>query len=219
MKSKKTTLVSNLAVCRIQKATGWLVAVLLLVNQSLVSVAWAQSLPDSIDFDPPVIDHESVADGVAGEPQVFTALVIDDRGIEHVLFYHRRSSNVEYTSLPMSQLANTANYMVSIDTPAEQRYIEYYIEALDTGGNRVLKGFPFYPLVRELDLPLAPGLATSVAPEQQTEQSGKSNTWLYVVLGALAVGLVAGLSSGGGSSGGEPPVGEGVPLTIVASPP
>ncbi len=206
---------------RLQCLTGWVFAVLMLVNQCFTGV-FAQQLPDDIDFDPPVIDHEAVLDGVAGEPQVFSALVIDDRGIEHVLFYHRRSSNSEYTSAPMKLVPDTSSYMVSIETPEDQRQIEYYIEALDTGGNRVLKGFPFYPLVRELNSPAPTAEVATIqqpAPQPAGQPATTNKTWLYVLLGILAVGVVASLNAGDDGPGVNPPSDDEVPLTIIVSPP
>jgi len=74
----------------------------------------------------------------------------------------------------MQRVGNTNEYTVTIDTSVGQDSVEYYIEALDTGGNRVLKGFPFFPLVRQLD----PGPASATP---STEASGPDRKVIYVI--------------------------------------
>lgn len=193
------------------------ISVLFALTQIGLSVVHAQTLSDDIDFDPPVIDHESLVTGIAGELQVISALVVDDRGLEKVTLFFRNAAGQEYQQVVMQQLAGTSNFTASIDSTVDQKKIDYYIEALDTGGNRVLKGFPFFPLVRSLTAPVV-----KPAPAvKETAPAKSSNTLIYVLLGALAVGLLAsqgGGSSGGDDGGGEPPENT-VPLTINVTPP
>jgi len=186
---------------------------------SAVMMLWQQAVfaqggiaEADLDIDPPIIDHEALEVGVAGEAQTFAAVVIDDRGIEYVDLYYRPGRLSDYAKVSMVSDGN-ARYVATVATELAQSSIEYYIEAGDTGGNRVLKGFPFFPLVRNLDSPppVAPVVTTTTNAE---EQSSGSSKLLYVLLGALVVGLLA--SSGGSSSEG----GEGqVPLTINISSP
>ena len=212
------------ATCQLLRRLGMtLLALTLAISQVAWSVAQAQNLSEDIDFDPPVIDHESLDTGTAGELQVFSALVVDDRGLERVTLFYRSTTGQDYREVPMQQLTGTDNFTASVDTELDQQKIDYYIEALDTGGNRVLKGFPFFPLVRALDPPVAaPVVAEPAAPAAEPKGSGRSV--LYIVLGALAVGLLAGLagsgdSGGGGSNGGGENPDNTVPLTINVSPP
>ena len=189
--------------------------VLLFVLQQF-AVAHAQFLNPDLDIDPPVIDHEALEVGVAGESQLFSAQVIDDNGIEYVDLYHRASANSEYQKTPMVSAGGSERYTASVSTQLGQARIEYYIEAADIGGNRVLKGFPFFPLVRNLDVPapVQPSVTTS-APA--TETAGGQSKLLYVLLGALAVGLLVSASSGDG--GPSTDTGGDVPLTInITSP-
>jgi len=201
-----------------RKSLFVLLAVSLTITQIGFSVAQAQVLGDDIDFDPPVIDHESLVSGVAGELQVFSALVVDDRGLERVTLYYRGTTGQDYQQVTMQRLSATDNYTASVDSGVEQQKIEYYIEALDTGGNRVLKGFPFFPLVRVLEA--APVAQQIEPPAPVASATTERNTALYIVLGVLAAGLIAGLAGGSnsGGGGGEPPVNT-VPLTINVSPP
>ncbi len=168
-----------------------------------------------IDIDPPVIDHEALEVGVAGEMQTFSALVIDDKGIEYVDLYHRPNASRDYVKVTMERQGET-RFVVTVPTELAQSSIEYYIEAADTGGNRVLKGFPFFPLVRNLDVPrpAAPVITSSTNAEAGNDSS--SSRLLYVLMGALAVGVLLSASSGGGESAGS---GEEVPLTINISSP
>jgi len=195
-------------------------ALALAICQITFSVAQAQTLSDDIDFDPPVIDHESLVTGVSGELQVFSAVIVDDRGLERVTLYYRAETGQDYQQVPMQQLSATDNYTASVDSVDDQKKIEYYIEALDTGGNRVLKGFPFFPLVRALEAPVTPPVAEPVATPTP---AAKSNSTLYLVLGVIAAGVIAALASdsggGGGAGGGGEVPGNTVPLTINVSPP
>jgi len=220
----RTTLAMPGAVIWIESAIGCArklcltaLALSLVVSQVAYSVAQAQVLSDDIDFDPPVIDHESLENGVAGDLQVFSALVVDDRGLERVTLYHRGTTGQEYQQVPMQRLAGTDNYTASVDTTVTQKKVDYYIEALDSGGNRVLKGFPFFPLVRNLE---APTVAPVVEAPPPTANKNR-RTVIYVVLGVLAAGLIAGIaagSSGGGGGGSDGDDGD-VPLTINVTPP
>jgi len=175
------------------------------------------SWPGEIDIDPPVIDHEALETGVAGESQRFSAVVVDDRGLTHVVLYHRDRSGAQYSNIEMEKTDATNEYTAVVDTTEGQASIEYYIEALDTGGNRVLKGFPFFPLVRELD----PGQTTTA---EVTESSGPDKRLIFVAVGVAVLGLAALLLSGGGGSddppepGGPEPV-PTVPINITITPP
>ncbi len=162
-----------------------------------------------IDIDPPIIDHEAIETGVPGQTQMFLANVIDDRGLTHVLLFYRSSSGTQYKSVSMEKVTGTTEYTTSIPTELGQNKIEYYIEALDTGGNRVLKGFPFFPLVRQLE---------STTPVQVSEPTDAiQSKVIYVLLGAAAVGLVLALAGGNDDSTPQQP--GTTPLTINVTPP
>lgn len=207
----------NTAEILLRKLGTFALALALAISQVALSVAQAQTLSDDIDFDPPVIDHESLVSGISGEMQVFSAVVVDDRGLERVTLFYRAETGQDYRQAPMQRLSATDNYTASVDSAENQKKIEYYIEALDTGGNRVLKGFPFFPLVRALEAPVAAPVVEQVATPPPP---AKSNSALYLVLGVLAAGLIAGLASdSGGSGGGGDPADNTVPLTINVSPP
>ncbi|MEM7257826.1 MAG: hypothetical protein AAF404_10600 [Pseudomonadota bacterium] len=193
----------------------WCSALLMMWQQ--VALAQTGIAEVDIDIDPPVIDHEALEVGVAGESQLISAIVIDDRGIEYVDLYYRPPGSREYSKTSM-QRNGESQYIATVPTQLAQSSIEYYIEAADTGGNRVLKGFPFFPLIRNLDKPAPPEPLVTTSTSVESTAGQERSKLLYLLLGALAVGLLASAGSsgdGGGGGGG----GEQVPLTINISSP
>lgn len=191
------------------------VAILMTVTSLASSVAMAQSsVPDT---EAPVIELEEIREGIIGQDQVFTALVKDNDKVRDVKLYYRLAGGDRYQSMLMENLASTSYYTASISTTEDDlRNIEYYIQARDEGGNRVVKGFAFDPLVRELvEARSAPVPQPQVATPAG---SGGIKVW-QVVLGVLAVGALAGLAAGGGGGSDNPPSQQTVPLTLTISPP
>ena len=80
----------------------------------------------------------------------------------------------------------------------------------------MLKGFPFFPLVRQLD-------PVPESTTQVTEDSGTNRKLIYVLVGVAAVGLAAALLSGGSDSDDPDPEPPGtdptVPINITVTPP
>ncbi len=191
-------------------------------NTSIETIRVAQVTPTTpttdgnwlgeIDIDPPVIDHEALESGTSGEQQQFSAGVVDDRGLRHVMLFHRDRSGAQYESAEMLAEEGSEEFTVSVDTGLGQSRIEYYIEALDTGGNRVLKGFPFFPLVRQLTPPTANVTAVS-------EPSAPESRMIYVLLGVAAVGLALALAGDSDGNPGGNPEPDTVPLNIQVTPP
>lgn len=193
------------------------------------TVAHAQSV---VDVEPPIIELEESPDGVAGQTQVFTALVADDQALKDVKLYYRYEGQQPFASIIMTPLASTGYYTASVPTsPDETRAIEYYVQARDLGGNRVVRGFAFDPLIRRLSTSTATeepvisaqpttGTTPAIEPLEPTVASDDISeggvNWVTIGLGILAVGVIAGLAGGSGGSGG----GDGnVPLTInIAAP-
>ena len=167
-----------------------------------------------IDIDPPVIDHEALESGKSGESQEFSALVVDDRGLKHVVLYYRDRAGAQYDSVELQPVDGSDEYTAVVETSLGQTRVEYYIEALDSGGNRVLKGFPFFPLVREL-------ASETANVREATESSATESRLIYVLLGVAAVGLALALSGGDDSSSTntELPAPGTVPLNIFVTPP
>ena len=175
----------------------------------MTTTASAQSV---FDVNPPVIELDETREGISGETQVFTALVTDDLGLQDVKLYHRFAGQTPYNSLLMTQLGDTDYFTANVPTEeTETRTIEYYIQARDNGGNRVIKGFAFEPYLRYL-IPPEPLEAeeqeiVTAAPEPTPEPAPVKKSggfkWWYLVLGIIAAGGIATAAGGGGDDGGS----------------
>ena len=191
---------------------------------------------DGIDLEPPLIEHEVLAEAEPAPVQSFVAQVVDDRELASVRLFWRLAGQTRFEPMPMVRVAGSSTWTARVPTPdGEARAIEYWIEARDVGGNRTVRGFAFSPLVRRIGT--APGRAADRGgPGRPRESRGGAPTpgvdgapseggtgrgALWVVLGALGVALVVGLaaSSGGGSGGGGECDAEGCEVTLVFDPP
>ena len=193
---------------------------------AVVTPAFAQE----IDRTPPTITFEPLAEGRRGDTQVFSARVEDADGeVDAVRFHFRESGGNAYEARPMTPLPGTDLYTVSIeDLGPDVAAVEYYIDAIDTAGNRSIEGFAFDPLERvlvERGDSGAPAAETDAVPAADGLSTGRKI--VYGVLGLLVVGGVAAALSGGGDDGGDDAVPAGddgggvptdVPVTIVADP-
>ncbi|MCP4406926.1 MAG: hypothetical protein GY807_04045, partial [Gammaproteobacteria bacterium] len=88
--------------------------------------------------------------------------------------------------------------------------IEYYIQAADTAGNTVLRGFDFSPLIILVGSPGLEDAVTEVPPEETAakpkEEKKKSGAMKWVLIGvgvAALAGLGIALGGGGGGGGGD----------------
>ena len=140
----------------------------------------------TIDLDPPEVTHTAPVKVVPGKDLRIDASVTDDSGVDQVTIHYRSKQSDPFLSAEMTNVQG-AEYTVLIPTSKEIKSLQYYIEVLDAGGNRVLEGTPSTPLI--------------------TEATKRSNI-LYVVLGAVAVGALVGLAGGGGGGGGDSEVPE-----------
>lgn len=162
------------------------------------------AMAQSVDVDAPVIELEELEQGVADRSQVFTAQVAEDTALDSVTLYYRREGQLPFTPAPMQALGDTGYYSVSIPTDfTDLRAIEYYVQAIDTTGNRTVSGFAFDPYRRTLAEPVNP--ITPTAEEQtqanepiENESPLLKRRWVQVALGVLAVGAIASLVSDDG---------------------
>ena len=166
----------------------------LIVLGALSAIGGTTSLhaQDEIDLEPPIVEHEALERGVAGDAQEFVATVVDDRELAEVLLFHRFAGEASFDETPMRRLAESSVYTASVPTSAaETRAIEYYIQARDAAGNRVIKGYAFSPLVRRIGDGSVPGAPAADAPGEPAPSAGGTRRWLYIGLGVLAVGAAA----------------------------
>lgn len=148
----------------------------------------------TIDLEPPQIQHTVPTKIAPGSPLNLSATITDDGGIEEATVFYRSKQTGPFKSLPMTN-TDGANYTASIPVNKKQQGVRYYIEVMDQGGNRVIEGSPSSPLV---------------------VQAPKRSNLLYVALGVVAVGLLAGAAGGGSSNGGTD---DGRLITIDATVP
>ncbi len=164
-----------------------------------------------LDLQPPVMELEEIDRGIAGETQVFTVTVTDEKALTTVVLFHRFSGDDRYASTEMLPIARTDIFTASVSTDADDpRDIEYYIQAEDTGGNKAIKGFAFDPLVRDIT-----GDAVITAASTSPGGMSRNRKIMWTVLGVLAIGVIASQSGGGGGSSSEP---ASPPVTIVVNP-
>jgi len=173
--------------------------------------ALAQGQPSRMDVEPPLIEHEVVINADSDYRQSFVATVVDDVDLDSVRLFYRFAGEPAYGSVQMRQVSSSSTYIAQIPTdPSSDVSIEYYLQAQDVSGNRTLRGYAFNPLVRSVNVP-EPLLANPSTPAEAgvevaaattTEEAKPRSKALYIVGGALLLGLVAGAlsASGGGSS-------------------
>lgn len=159
--------------------------------------AWAQQ--SLADFESPIIEHDAKQGSLVGGVEVFGATVVDNVNVQEVSLFYRFTGETEYAELAMREVASSSYYSAKVDTanvPKSTDTIEYYIQAKDTSGNVVLRGFAFQPLSRPFQAKPEPQVAA--APEPASEAATSKFNWIYVALGVLAVG---GLIAAGNDSG------------------
>jgi len=157
-----------------------------------------------IDVEPPLIEHEIVAESDANIRQTFVATVVDDQELDRVQLFYRFKGETRYTRTIMDRVSFSSTWIAQIATdPSSPQDMEYYIQAKDKSGNRTVRGYAFSPLVRKIipsvnvEAPVEEPPVTSKPPTSTTQKV------LYVLGGVLVVGLIASLSSNG--TGPEPP--------------
>lgn len=189
-----------------------LVLVLFQLSMALFSTIPRLALAQTSDIDPPIIEFEAIATGNAGDSQVFAATVNDNVTVQSVNLFYRFAEDTSYRSRLMNMLGSSGIYTVTLDSsevPVEASFIQYYLEAFDSVGNRTLQGFAFDPLERQL-VSVAK-IADAPAPTSEpiaSEGMPLNRKIIYGAVGLLIVGVLASASGGGGSSA-------GVPVTVV----
>ena len=178
----------------------------------------------STDVIAPKVVHEPVEKaGPAGEPLVISATVSDEVGLKAVFLFYRPKGEKNYQQVLMKPMGGSSLYMATIPgLTTDTSSIEYYIQAEDLAGNTLLRGYSFSPLVVSFgpaESPPAEEQEQQIKSITQKEPSSSPNKWIWIGLGALALGAVA-ASSGGSSSGPVDVAGdEGLSATITTTDP
>lgn len=195
-----------------------MVSVFLAIALGVTQVFYGMASAQVADTEAPVVIHrQAESPGVAGELQTFLARVSDDFEISEVTLFYRQSDSGEFSRIPMRVLLDTlGEYMIAVETSvSDYEGIQYYIEAVDTSGNRTNRGYSYAPIILPLDAPIA--TAAPVADVAPVAERGKLPGGLLIGLGAL---LLLGALAGGGSGSSSPPVDpDTVTLTIVSDGP
>jgi hypothetical protein len=179
------------------------------------------SLPTG-DLVAPEVSHEVIPESLeAGSSVQIKATVTDNVGVRSVTLFYRTVGEEEYKRTSMNKIGETDVYAVTLGKDElVAPGIEYYIQAMDLAGNSLLHGYSFSPLVVNVIAPGETVAGETIREEPKAEPKKKTNTWLWIGLGALALGAVAAAAGGGGGdSGTAANNGGGDTGTIVISAP
>jgi hypothetical protein len=161
----------------------------------------------------PEISHGMIPGTLeAGSSVQIKVTVSDKEGIKSVTLFYRTKGTKAYKRTAMYRIGDSDEYAVTLgkdDLVAPG--VEYYIQALDLAGNTLEHGYANSPLALTV-VPVAPKAQSNEIVTQKTvagsvlddEKAGKKKhrTWLWIGLGALAVGAIAAVASGGNNGGG-----------------
>ena len=188
------------------------------------------SLPSG-DLVAPEVSHEVIPDSLeAGSSVQIKATVTDNVGVKSVTLFYRTKGTEEYKRVSMNRIGETDEYAITLGkSELVEPGIEYYIQAMDLAGNSLLHGYSFSPLAVNVVAPSAPAAVAPAAVaaeepagetirEEPQAEKKKSNTWIWIAVGALAIGAIA-LAAGGGGGGDDGGGGGGDTGTIVISGP
>lgn len=188
---------------------------LLILAQLLFSVAYAEQLqlPLGDVKAPQISEIKDSGETKEGSPITISATVTDDRGVDYVLLYYRKTGDQAYTRLDMEQYGAKDFYTATIPASAITKPgIEYYIQAYDNAGNSVLDGASFSPNVVQVVPTTSPPVmkreAISIVshPSSQgtepvpTEKKANNKKWLWIGIGVAVLAAAAGGGGGGGDS-------------------
>jgi hypothetical protein len=183
------------------------------------------SLP-AADLSAPEVEHHPISKPLSsGAAHRIQATVKDNVGVDAVSLFYRRVGDTQYQRKAMLRETQDSDvFSVTLgrkDLAAPG--IEYYIQATDIAGNSVLFGYSFEPI--KLSVLSGSGStadATDTALSEPLNGDGNEkkkggSKWIWIALGALALGAVAAAASGGG--GGDSGGGGGDSGTVTVSGP
>ena len=207
-----------------KKSIRFVLSIMLIQSLLISNITHADqlSLP-AADLTAPEVDHQPMGEPLSsGATHRFQATVKDNVAVDTVSLFFRRVGESDYQRKAMLREAQDSDVFSvtlgrkEISSPG----IEYYIQATDTAGNSVLYGYSFEPI----KLSVLSG-ADSIADNTDTEFSEAStdnpkekkkggSKWIWIALGALAVGAIAAAASGGGGDGGGSSGGDSGTITV-----
>lgn len=131
-----------------------------------------------------------------GEQPTIHAIVTDNVGVKTVTIFYRDTGAKDFQRKQMAREPGTDDYSITLPAITASG-IEYYLQATDLAGNTLLHGHTFAPLTLSVNAP--PGAVAQHAQVDASKEQGV-NKWVWIGLGALAVGALAGGGGGGGGS-------------------
>ena len=122
----------------------------------VLASCWQQALAQGIDFIAPRVEHRPTVQGIIpGSSLLVTAKVTDEAGIASVVLHFRERGTRDFFPLPMLNLDGSDHYEVRVDSRPGSAGVEYFFEAVDSGGNALEMyggdGFPFHVAASEPD--------------------------------------------------------------------
>jgi len=201
----------------------------ILTNVSGIAHADQLALP-AADVTAPTMEQKNLVTKItAGKDHQIVVTATDNVAVKNVILFYRNTGEKIYQTRVMHNVPDTDDYGVTLSASEIQGDgLEYYIQATDPAGNTLLLGYAFSPIAVLVEHPnLKEQVASSSAmdsmtPEKAPEkkyESDKSNKWLWIGLGVLAVGALAASSGGGGGDGGGSSGGpSGEPSVIINAP-
>lgn len=202
------------------------IAYLLAFSQLILSLTMFGVLPASaqtLDTEPPRLGIDELEESDRSASQEFIVTATDNQGIGSVVLFYRLDPDAEFLNENMQRSGESDRF--SFTLPAEEiapsnSVIQYYIEATDEAGNRMLQGFSFDPLERSLldQSELAAGTVTEEA--ESSSFLGSLSTGQKVVIAVAGIIVIGALASagGGGSDSDSSSSGPMVPVTITTPP-
>jgi hypothetical protein len=189
------------------------VLVVMLIQSMLFStiVHAEQLLLPAADVSAPEVNHKPIIGPIpVGATHQLKATVSDNVGVDGVSLFYRQVGDSQYQRKTMLRETNDSDvYSITLGTKdLAVPGIEYYIQATDLAGNSVLYGYSFEPIKLNV---MSGAEVTTVKNESTFDEvlngDSKENKkggfkWVWIALGALAVGAVAAAASGGGGDDG-----------------
>lgn len=182
---------------RFASITTSLVVLLVCVIENANAQQARQSEPSTFDISAARITHEPQNFSTSDGPVTISAIVTDNIGVENVTLFYRNTHGNNFTSVPMI-LRGESNYAATIpNQDITGSVIEYYIQAVDSTGNLVLRGSPQLPM--RVEYPHSNSYAQQrVGTESNTVESilGNQNStnrkekYLQWFFGALIAGAI-----------------------------
>jgi hypothetical protein len=196
-----------------------------LVFQPLFTLSAQELKLPAPDVSAPNIEHDTITEKIkVGQPLAISVTATDNTGIKSVILYYRVVGDAKFKYLTMVKGEGSDKYSAEIpEDDVRIPGIEYYIEAADLAGNKVLRGYSFSPL-KVVVVPEGYKKEAVVATpppepkpgEKKKEKGFFARNWMWIGLGVLAVGGIAAAVGGGGGGGDTTPT---TTITVTAPDP